>query len=103
MVHGIIPTMTCVWSDQFSIRVIGSLMESTIVGKSDRNYLFNFVDISDMIDFFFVCTVSSCMNASVGWISAKMHWKYSIAGGFCNEYVSPCVVFLWNFSSPVSQ
>ena len=26
-------------------------MESAIVGKSDRNYLFDFVDISDMIDF----------------------------------------------------
>ena len=101
MVHGIMPTMTCVWSDQFSIGVIGSLMESTIVGKSDRNYLFDFVDISDMIDF--LMHLSSCMNASVGWISAKMHWKYSIAGGFCNEYVSPCVVFLWNFSCPESQ
>ena len=51
MVHGIMPTMTYVWSDQFSIGVIGSLMESAIVGKGDRNYLVDFVDISDMIDF----------------------------------------------------
>ena len=52
MVHWIImPTMTYVWFGQFSIWVIGSLMESAIVGKSDRNYLFDFVDISDMIDF----------------------------------------------------
>ena len=70
-------------------------MESAIVGKSDRNYLFDFVDISDMIDF--LCTLSSCMNASVGWISANMHWKYSIVGGSCNEYVSPCVVFFETF------
>ena len=60
MVHGIMPTMTCVWSNQFSIGVIGSLIESTIVGKSDRNYLFNFVDISGMIDFYALIILCKC-------------------------------------------
>ena len=40
------------------------------------------------------------MNASVGWISAKMHWKYSIAGGTLQWIcVTMCCLSLKSFLS----